>query len=119
MRASFLGCCASATAPHNANVTTMAKNPTNFGFWILRHGSGQVLDFRLKEKESRIRTEDFSFIPFISSNPKSAIQNLIVVYQKLNDEVAIEFCVINHQDFFVSSYVYLFRFGSVPFSIFD
>src|SRR5439155_13501910 len=73
MRASFLGCCASATAPHNANVTTMAKNPTNFGFWILRHGSGQVLDFRLKEKESRIRTEDFSFIPFISPNPKSKI----------------------------------------------
>src|SRR2546428_6485442 len=76
MRANFFGCCASAIAPHNANVTTMAKNPANFGFWILRHGSGQVLDFRLKEKESRIRIEDFLFIPFIFLNPKSAIQNL-------------------------------------------
>src|SRR5436309_7813016 len=77
MRADFFGCCcASAIAPHNANVTTMAKNVANFGFWILRQGSGQVLDFRLKEKESRIRTEDFSFIPFIPPNPKSAIQNL-------------------------------------------
>src|SRR6266545_4160069 len=43
IRGTFFGCCASATAPHIANVIPMATIPTNFRFWIL--------DFRLSDRE--------------------------------------------------------------------
>jgi hypothetical protein len=49
IRGIVVGCCAMATAPHIANAIMRATIPTNFRFWILRHGSGQVLDFRLAD----------------------------------------------------------------------
>src|SRR6266545_8137023 len=66
-RGTFFGCCASATAPHIANVTAMATMPPHFRFWIF--------DFRLSEDEFRTRNQDFSFMRFLSLNPKSKIGN--------------------------------------------
>jgi hypothetical protein len=74
MRKIFPACCASATAPHRANVTAMATSPTNFRFSIPRQGSGQVLDFGLSEEETNHRIQCLLFMLF-SPNPKSAIEN--------------------------------------------
>ena len=63
----FFGCCASALAPHTVSVRTIAKSPIHFGFSILRLSSGQVLDFRLSEQESKNRFKKVLFTQFLQS----------------------------------------------------
>jgi hypothetical protein len=66
MRRIFVGCCASALAPHTVSATTIAKIPTHFRFWILRRSSGQALDFRLREREFKNRFSNVLCIYFSS-----------------------------------------------------
>ena len=63
----FVGCCASALAPHTVSATTIAKSPAHFRFWILRRGSGHALDFRLSEEESKNRFQKVLFMQFLQS----------------------------------------------------
>src|SRR5262249_46783293 len=62
--------------PHAARLLTTlsaqsirSAEPSDFRFWILRHGSVQVLDFRLSEEKSAVGSKIFVSCPF------SAIQN--------------------------------------------
>src|SRR2546422_2250073 len=74
IRGTFFGCCACATAPHIASVTTRATIPTNFRFWIL--------DFRLSDRKLGDRIRVLSRICF-SPESKTAIENR----KLLNDSV--------------------------------
>jgi hypothetical protein len=64
IRGTFVGCCASALAPHTVNATTVAKSPTHSRFLIL--------DFRLSEQAITDRSDVLSRICFF---PQSKIQN--------------------------------------------
>jgi hypothetical protein len=63
-------------------VATRARIPTDFRFWILRLGSGQVLDFRLSEKESCIQNRSIMLFPLIE-NRQSKIQNYLMTRSAL------------------------------------
>jgi hypothetical protein len=66
MRATFLACCACATAPHIAKVRTRAAISTNFRFWIL--------EFGLSNRSERIAVRTI-FVMSSFPNPKSKIAN--------------------------------------------
>src|SRR6266581_3960659 len=76
IRERFFGCCVLANPTPTTRKT--ARNPANFRFWILRHCSGQALDFRLWERELEDRIQILSSICFSREskigNRKSKIQ---------------------------------------------
>ena len=72
MRKTFPVCCAAPSTAPKTNVSTMAKIPTHFGFWIAdggRHCSPHV--FLLLG----LRTEELNPLHVFSPNPKSKIIN--------------------------------------------
>jgi len=66
-----------------AKITAFIRPSFNAADLLLAPGSrqalsmskGQVLDFRLSKREFRTGSQDFSFMRFLSLNPKSKIGN--------------------------------------------
>src|SRR5262245_25461894 len=83
MRKIFSACCAEATTPPTAIVTTTASVPSNFRYFDIAQYMFWILDFRLSDKESSNRIQDRSIMlfsrnrkPVVSHVEPSAIKNL-------------------------------------------
>src|SRR5262249_56798557 len=89
---SFVGCCASATAPPTTSTRAIIRRPNHFGFWIA--------DFRLSDRNQRNAGRDvlvMSWFPI--QNPKSKIQNssdhlVRSVQQRLRNRHADQLCCL-------------------------